>query len=255
MKITILGSGTAVPSLERNSSGVLIQEEGINTLVDFGYGTLKQLLHLGITYHDIDRIFFTHNHPDHICDLVPFLFGARYRPSARKKDLEIVAGLGFQKFLDQLMSAFKHWLVPTDYQLRITEIDEGSKQFGCHLVHFKKVKHIEMSRGYRFENSAGKSVVLSGDTDYCKDMVELGKKADLLILECAMPDEEKIAGHLVPSLAGKLAQEADCKMLCLTHFYPPCDLDVIRETVSAIYNGELFLAHDLMQFQLSNPPL
>ena len=67
MNVTILGSGTAVPSLERNSSGVLIQEEGINTLIDFGYGTLKQLLHLGITYHGIDRIFFTHNHPDHMC--------------------------------------------------------------------------------------------------------------------------------------------------------------------------------------------
>jgi ribonuclease BN (tRNA processing enzyme) len=250
MKITILGSGTAVPSLERNSSGVLIQEEGINTLVDFGYGTLKQLLHLEITYHDIDRIFFTHNHPDHICDLVPFLFGARYRPSARKKDLEIVAGPGFQEFLDTLMSAFKHWLIPTEYQLHVTEIDEGSQKFGCHQVSFNKVQHIDMSRGYRFENSDGKSVALSGDTDYCQSMVELGRETELMILECAMPDEEKIAGHLTPSLAGKLAQEASCKTLCLTHFYPPCDLNVIRETVSGIYDGELFLARDLMQFQL-----
>lgn len=250
MKITILGSGTAVPSLERNSSGVLIQDEGINTLIDFGYGTLKELLNLGITYHDIDRIFFTHNHPDHVCDLIPFLFGTRYRPSARKKDLEIVAGPGFQEFFNGLMSAFKHWLTPTEYTLRIIEIDEGSQQFGNHQVTFKKVQHIQMSRAFRFENSAGKSVVLSGDTDYCQGMIELGREADLLILECAMPDEEKIAGHLVPSLAGKLAQEADCKTLCLTHFYPPCDLDVIRKTVSSLYGGELFLAHDLMQFDL-----
>ena len=96
MKVTILGSGTAVPSLQRNSAGVLIQENEINTLVDFGYGNLRQLLNLGITYHDIDRIFFTHNHPDHMCDLIPFLFGSRYQLDARKKDLEIVAGPGFQ---------------------------------------------------------------------------------------------------------------------------------------------------------------
>ncbi len=250
MNVTILGSGTAVPSLERSSSGVLIQEEGINTLIDFGYGTLRQLLNLGITYHDIDRIFFTHNHPDHVCDLIPFLFGARYRPSARKKDLEIVAGPGFSEFLDKLMQAFKHWLVPTDYQLNVTEIDEGLKKFGPHQVIFKKVQHIAMSRGYRFENRAGKSVVLSGDTDYCQGMIELGKEADLMILECAMPDGEKIAGHLVPALAAKLAQEAHCKKLCLTHFYPPCDMDVIHKTVSAIYSGELFLAQDLMQFEI-----
>ena len=84
MKVTILGSGTAVPSLQRNSSGVLIQETEINTLVDFGYGNLRQLLNLGITYRDIDRIFFTHNHPDHMCDLIPFLFGSRYQLDARK---------------------------------------------------------------------------------------------------------------------------------------------------------------------------
>jgi len=250
MNVTILGSGTAVPSLERNSSGVLIQEEGCNTLVDFGYGTLKQLLHLGINYHDIDRIFFTHNHPDHMCDLVPFLFGTRYHLSARKKALEIVAGPGFQQFFDKLMSAYKQWLVPSEYQIQITEIDEGSKKFGCHQVSFKKVQHIEMSRGYRFENRVGKSVALSGDTDYCQGMIELGRGADLMILECAMPEENKITGHLVPSLAGKLAKEADCKTLCLTHFYPPCDLDVMRETVSAIYDGELALAHDGMQFEL-----
>lgn len=250
MKVTILGSGTAVPSLERNSSGVLIQEEGTNTLIDFGYGTLKQLLHLGITYHDIDRIFFTHNHPDHICDLIPFLFGARYRPSPRKKDLEIVAGPGFREFFDKLTSAFKHWLIPTEYPLHITEIDEGIKSFGCHQVTFKKVQHIEMSRGYRFENPAGKSVAISGDTDYCQGMVELGRKADLMILECAFPEEDKVAGHLVPSLAGKLAKEAGCKTLCLTHFYPPCDLDAMQEVVSALYDGELVLARDLMQFEL-----
>ncbi len=250
MNVTILGSGTAVPSLARNSSGVLIRDEGVNTLIDFGYGTLKQLLHLEITYHDIDRIFFTHNHPDHMCDLIPFLFASRYHPAARKKDLEIVAGRGFQDFFDKLIAAFKHWLVPTEYQIRVTEIDEGTKNFGSHRVTFKKVRHIEMSRGYRFENPAGKTVALSGDTDYCQSMVELGKGADLMILECAMPDGGKIAGHLVPSLAGKLAKEADCKKLCLTHFYPPCDMDAMRETVSAIYGGELVLARDLMQFQL-----
>ena len=128
MKITILGSGTAVPSLQRNSSGVLIQDNGVNSLVDFGYGNLRQLLNLGITYHEIDRIFFTHNHPDHICDLIPFLFGSRYKLDARIKDLEIIAGPGFQDFFDKLMLAFKHWLKPTEYKLNILEIDEVHPQ-------------------------------------------------------------------------------------------------------------------------------
>ena len=250
MKITILGSGTAVPSLQRNSSGVLIQDNETNTLVDFGYGNLKQLLNLGITYHEIDRIFFTHNHPDHMCDLIPFLFGSRYQLDARKKDLEIVAGPGFQVFFDKLMLAFKHWLKPTEYKLNIVEIDEGIYEFGKIKVQAGKVKHIAMSRGYRFTNEKGKSVALSGDTDYCDGMIDLGREADLMILECAWPYEEKTEGHLGPTLAGKLAAEANCKKLCLTHFYPPCDLENIRNTVQNIYKGELALARDLMQFEL-----
>ncbi|MEK9630088.1 MAG: ribonuclease Z [Nitrospinota bacterium] len=250
MKVTILGSGTAVPSLQRNSSGVLIQDKGVNSLVDFGYGNLKQLLNLGITYHDIDRIFFTHNHPDHMCDLIPFLFGTRYQPDARKKDLEIVAGPGFKDFFDKLMQAFKHWLKPTEYKLDIVEIDEGDYEFGALRVKAEKVKHIAMSRGYRFADQNGKSVALSGDTDYCEGMINLGKETDLMILECAWPDEEKTEGHLGPTLAGKLAAEANCKKLCLTHFYPPCDLEVIRKTVQETYKGELVLARDLMQFDL-----
>ncbi len=239
-----------MPSLQRNSSGVLIQDNEINTLVDFGYGNLKQLLNLGITYHEIDRIFFTHNHPDHMCDLIPFLFGSRYQLDARKKDLEIVAGPGFQDFFDKLMLAFKHWLKPTEYKLNIIEIDEGIYEFEKNQVQVGKVKHIAMSRGYRFTNEKGKSVALSGDTDYCDGMIELGREADLMILECAWPDEKKTEGHLGPTLAGKLAAEANCKKLCLTHFYPPCDLENIRNTVQNIYKGELALARDLMQFEL-----
>ena len=250
MKITILGSGTAVPSLQRNSSGFLIQHEKVNTLLDFGYGNLKQLLKLGVTYHDIDRIFFTHNHPDHMCDLIPFLFGSRYQLDVRKKDLEIIAGPGFQDFFDKLMLAFKHWLKPTEYKLKIIEIDEETKEFGTMKVKAGKVKHIPMSRGFRFTNEKSKSVAFSGDTDYCEGMIELGREADLMILECAWPDEEKTSGHLGPTLAGKLAVEANCKKLCLTHFYPPCDLQNIRQIIEQRYNGELVLARDLMQFDL-----
>ena len=71
-----------------------------------------------------------------------------------------------------------------------------------------------------------------------------------MILECAWPDEEKSEGHLGPTLAGKLAAAADCKKICLTHFYPPCDLGNIRKKVQDIYTGELVLARDLMQFEL-----
>lgn len=248
MKVTIIGSGTMVPSNERNSSGVLLEYENTYSMVDFGYGSMHSLLKKGLTYHDIDRIYFTHNHPDHICDLIPFLFASRYPKDPRKKDLQIIAGPGFKQFFDTLMKAYKNWLVPTTYKVEIIEQDEETKSYDGLVVTSKKVKHIELSRGYRFEFSNGKSVVVSGDTDYCDEMIDLGRKADLMILECSMPDEMKVQGHMTPSECGKLAQKANCRKLCLTHFYPVCDQKNLREKCLAEYSGDLFLAEDFMEF-------
>ena len=250
MKVTIMGSGTMVPSGERNSSGVLIENEGTCSMVDFGYGTMHNLLKRGLTYHDVDRIYFTHNHPDHICDLVPFLFASRYPNDPRMKDLEIIAGPGFRLFFNTLMRAYKNWLVPTTYKVNVLEQDEETKKYDGLIVTSKKVKHIELSRGYRFESANGKSLAVSGDTDYCDEMIAIGKEVDLMILECSMPDNMKLQGHLTPSECGKLAQKANCRQLCLTHFYPVCDQKDVRVKCLAEYGGELFLAKDLMEFNI-----
>ncbi len=44
-----------------------------------------------------------------------------------------------------------------------------------------------------------------------------------LLLECSCPEGHKVAGHLTPSLAGRIARESGCKSLVLTHIYPECD--------------------------------
>lgn len=250
MKITILGSGTAVPSLERNSAGLLLQHGGINSLFDCGYGTIHQLLRLGVTYHDIDRIYFTHNHPDHICDLIIFLFSSRYHLAPREKNLEIVAGHGFRQFFDGLTNAFKHWLIPTTYNINIVEQGEETREYGGLSVTARKVNHIDLSLGYRITDPLGSTFALSGDTGYCANMVALGKNADLLILECSFPDSLAVKGHLTPKEAGRLARETGCKKLCLTHFYPPCDPFAISEACRREYAGELILARDLLEFEL-----
>jgi ribonuclease BN (tRNA processing enzyme) len=250
MKITILGSGTAVPSLERNSSGILIQDQGTNSLIDCGYGTLHQLLRLKVTYLDIDRIYFTHNHPDHMYDLVPLLFAVRYPLAPREKPLEIVAGPGFKGFFEGLLKAYQGWLTPKTYEINIIEQDEETCEYDGLSVTTRKVNHLPISRGYRITNEKGRVAAFSGDTDSCEAMIELGKNADLMVLECSTPDELKIEGHLSPTPAAGLAQKSQCKKLCLTHFYPPCDLSEFRNIVKQEYTGELFFAEDLMEFKL-----
>ncbi|HHN65197.1 MAG TPA: ribonuclease Z, partial [Nitrospirae bacterium] len=73
MQLLILGSGTCVPSLQRNAPGYLLELEGMRVLVDCGSGILLQLERAGRSYRDIDAVFITHSHPDHISDLMPLI--------------------------------------------------------------------------------------------------------------------------------------------------------------------------------------
>jgi ribonuclease BN (tRNA processing enzyme) len=250
MKLTVLGSGTSVPNLQRNSAGYLLEENGHRFLIDFGYGNIHHLLRLGITYHDIDRIFITHPHPDHMCDLIPFLFASKYPLDPRTRNLPIVAGPGFTQYFERIEEAFNHWLTPDSYEVQITELDEETRKFDGVEVTSGKVQHIEMSRGFRFTNAEGKTVAFSGDTDYCSGIVELGRDADLLILECSTPDDMKVDKHLTPQLCGRIAREAGCQTLLLSHFYPPCEMSSVLEVCQREFAGRIILADDLTAIDL-----
>ena len=60
MKLTVLGSGTFIPTLNRQNSSYLLQDGENNFVIDFGRGAINRLMEAGITIFEIDRIFITH---------------------------------------------------------------------------------------------------------------------------------------------------------------------------------------------------
>lgn len=250
MELIILGSGTCVPSLKRSSPALIIKAGGKVLLFDSGSGTIRRMLEAGITYHDIDYIFYTHIHPDHVSDLVPFIFTSKYAEQPRIKKLDIIGGKGFKKFYNKLSKVYGKWLEPELYKINLSEISNKRIDFGNFKVTAKPLAHIKESAGYRIETEIGKSIVISGDTDYCKDIIKLGKDADILVLECSLPDEKRVKGHLTPSLCGRIAAESNCKKLVLSHFYPSCeDVDIIS-VCRKYYKGEIVIAEDLMRIEV-----
>ncbi len=250
MELIILGSGTCAPSLKRSSPALIIKAGGKVLLFDSGSGTIRRMLEAGITYHDIDYIFYTHIHPDHVSDLVPFIFTSKYAEQPRIKKLDIIGGKGFKKYYKKLSKIYGKWLEPELYKINIKEISNKRIDFGNFKVSAKQLAHIKESVGYRIETEIGKSIVISGDTDYCKNIVKLGKDADILVLECSLPDEKRVKGHLTPSLCGRIAAESNCKKLVLSHFYPSCeDVDIIS-VCRKYYKGEIVIAEDLMRIEV-----
>lgn len=249
--VTILGSGTCVPSLERSASSVLVRIGGIQILVDSGAGTLRRLLEAGSRLEDISYIFYSHFHPDHTAELVPILFASKF-PSGRALDnpLTCCAGQGFRSFYRALKTAYGEWIDPGPERLMMIELDTG----GADAIRFERfsvrslpMNHNPESLAYRFTDRQGRSVVVSGDTDFTENLVALADGAELLICEAALPDELKVNGHLTPSLAGEIATRAGVSTLVLTHFYPECDRSDLRAQCRKTFQGRLILAHDLMQ--------
>jgi ribonuclease BN (tRNA processing enzyme) len=247
MELIILGSGTCVPSLKRGSPGLIIKAGGKFLLFDSGSGAIRRMLEAGITYNDVDYIFYSHIHPDHVADLVPFLFASKYADMPREKNLDIAGGRGFKKFFKKLNSVYGRWLEPELYKINVREISNKTVEFDNFKITAKPLAHSKESIGYRVEAENGKMIVVSGDTDYCKNIVELGRNADILILECSLPDEKRVDGHLTPSLCGRIAAESKCKKLMLTHFYPSCDNVDAAKLCRKYYKGEVVLAEDLMK--------
>jgi len=221
VELVILGSGTGVPSLRRGSPGFLLISENSKILIDSGPGTLRTMLEVGITYQDIDLLLYTHIHPDHVADLVPFIFASKYAAFPREKDLLCVGGPGFKDFFEKLGTVYGSWIKPQLYQLSIKEMGKKPLFFREVTIHSKPMAHISESVGYRLEFRDGKSMAISGDTDYCQNIVDLGFEADLLVLECSFPDGEKVEGHLTPSLAGGIGTEARCKKTIIDPPLPP----------------------------------
>lgn len=251
MQVTIIGSGTAVPSLHRASPCIMLEAGGHKLLLDTGPGTLRQLLKAGTALNDIDLIIYSHFHIDHTADMIPYLFACKYTPgSLRTHDLTIIGPVGIKNVYRNLTMAYGTWVVPEHFFIEWIEAEEDTISFRNLRIHTAPVKHIEGSIAVRVEDRTGKSVVYSGDTEYCESIVAIARNADLLILECAFPEGMPCTGHLVPSLAGRIARESQCRRLLLTHFYPPCDSSDLLTPLREHYSGEVVLAEDLLQLSI-----
>ena len=251
VEVIVIGSGTGVPYIRRAGPAVCMRAEGQTLLIDSAAGTLRQLSVAGIPYDSIDTILYTHLHPDHTGEFVPFIFATHYLPGYhRASPVTIIACEGFGNFYEGLRHAFGKWAEPKPGTVVFKEVPgeiEAAIPLPPLAVRSAPAVHTPQSLCYRVDTPDGKSVVFSGDTDFCTGLIDLSQGADLLVSECSAPEGFKIPGHLTPSEAGRIAQEAGVKRLLLTHLYPNCDEHDLVTPCSEVYKGHIIVAEDFMR--------
>src|SRR3712207_4800442 len=103
MEITVVGSGTVVPRLERRQSCITVETCGEMPVFDLGSGAVRAMLRAGLDPLAVDRIFLTHCLPYPTADVVPLLFSIKYgAKEGRTAPLYLTAPQPFQDFWDSV---------------------------------------------------------------------------------------------------------------------------------------------------------
>lgn len=250
MIITLIGTGTGTPSLRRNPACILFRMGDRTAVFDSGPGSLKGLLGAGAGYLNIDIVFYTHLHLDHISDFSAILFAAKIPPEVRRKALAIYGPAGLKRYYRQIKALYGDTIRPDSYKLSMEEIEGRDIVVEGFKISAMRLEHHGGGMGYRITTPEGKVAVYTGDTDYCPAAASLAKDADILMAECSFPDEMKMKGHLTPSSAARLAREAGAKKLILVHMYPVCDNYDLVSACKAVFDGEVARGEDMMEFEL-----
>lgn len=253
MRVTVVGSGSAAPEPGRVCSGYFVEHGGTRILLDCGPGVVHHMARFGLPWPDLDHVALTHFHNDHLGDLPTLLFALRWgleRP--RTAPLTIWAPAGIEERLRALAAGLGDHVRDPGFPLRVRRLvpgDDATLAPGLAL-RVAPTPHTAESLAFRLSDGAA-TLGYTGDTGPSEDVARFLSGCDLLIAECALPDETAIPTHLSPASLAAMARTAAPGRLVVTHVYPWLDArDPVALVRDAGWEGEIARAVDGAVFDL-----
>lgn len=147
LSVTFLGTGGAVPTTRRNTSAIFCRREGEGMLFDCGEGTQRQMMRFGTGF-DVDHIFVSHHHADHILGIpgllqtldfnerrAPLTIYAPHRTTDSLENLNLASGTrpSFSLRIRGVRPGDVAYEA-ADYEVRVFETDHDTWSVGYALV-------------------------------------------------------------------------------------------------------------------------
>jgi ribonuclease BN (tRNA processing enzyme) len=86
LNLVVLGSGTAVPHARRASTAYWLETgRGSSILLDPSAAAPHRMAQEGLDWANLDAVWVSHFHLDHVGGLAPFLFGTKNAPQTRER--------------------------------------------------------------------------------------------------------------------------------------------------------------------------
>ncbi|MBT5285663.1 MAG: MBL fold metallo-hydrolase [Euryarchaeota archaeon] len=217
-RIDVLGTGNAfLPNGRHHSFSVFDGKH----IIDAPPTALASLRRAGIAVSDIESVFVTHIHGDHVFGF-PFLLLERKYISDREGTvpLRVIGSPTVKVRLTELCHlAFPGSLESILESVEWVEDAVGTTDDGWSWERFE-VHHDDAvdPYGYRFENTDGVSFVHSGDSGPCDTLYNAIARSDIAILEMGFPDWVPSTHHHKPKDVEALAQQCSTPLI-ITHTF------------------------------------
>ncbi|WP_406108739.1 MBL fold metallo-hydrolase [Micromonospora globbae] len=246
-QVTVLGSCGAFPEPGRACSGFAVDWDGYRLVLDLGYATLPRLLR---HWPDgaVDAVVITHEHPDHCIDLHG-MFRMRFYGESSGPRLPLYCPPGV---LDRIGGLEPDVDLDAVFDLRPLP---GSYRVGPFDLTGQSLPHYVPNAGIRLQADK-MALAYSGDTGPTPALAELGRDADLFIVEATDRDGEtsRPTRNLMTSTeAGIWARRAGARRLMLTHFWPGNDRAAAVAAAQVEFDGPVLAAEEDLTLELGRP--
>jgi ribonuclease BN (tRNA processing enzyme) len=248
MKLTVLGSGTAVPHAQRSSSGYWLETDAGTLLLDCAASAIHRMAQEKLDWARLDAVWISHFHLDHVGGLAPFLFGTRNAEETRDrtKPLRIFGAKGLRALVEKFDAVNNYKLFRQPFPVEICEVEPLEKfeiLKGAEAVALK-TPHTDESLAIHIRHNE-KTLVYTADTGFTMTLGDFARGVDLLLIECSFYQNKSTEKHLELGEAMHLARYAKPKRVVLTHLYPEWDaVDLVREAEKFSPPCEVFEAKD-----------
>jgi ribonuclease BN (tRNA processing enzyme) len=218
MRLTFLGTGSAMPTGERMQTGLLVESEAADPLlVDCGSGSLHRLAATETGYEGVEHVLLTHHHLDHVADLLPLL---KAKWLAGTETLTVAGPPGTEELVDGLLDI--HDYMQDRLDLTVREVDVGEFSFAGYDVAAHETVHSMYCLAYRFE-AGDATLTFSGDSEATADLAAFADGSDVLVHDCSFPDSVDVSNHPTASQLGAALAGHEYGTVYLSHLYPHTD--------------------------------
>jgi ribonuclease BN (tRNA processing enzyme) len=228
LTLAFLGTGTC-NSTPRNPSSLALSNGEAIVCVDFGggaYHQLSRLDHMAFSYKNLESVFLTHFHVDHVSGLPDLLWGEMWDRSGRREDTLVLGGPhGLGNFYEQRLLPFMGDY-PVPFGVKLVELAHGGTHSGSfYRITSHALAHGEYSTGYLVE-AGGVRIAITGDTGWSEGLARLFAGADIAVMEWGITGDDAYSGHLnTPNVLQLLRTGSLPPRVYVTHIYPEPGLE------------------------------